>query len=200
MGRLVDAIARAVFPERCAACGARGVALCRGCIARCRAPDRPAPPGVDAWAAACAYRSAVRTTIVRAKYHRRYRALDAFVPVLVDCAAALGPVDAVVAPPPAHAHYAVRGYDPARALAQAVARRLGVPHLEVLRRTDAAPQTGRDRHARARGPAVDVVAPVPPRVLVIDDVATTGATLAAVAVALRAGGAVRVVGATAARR
>jgi predicted amidophosphoribosyltransferase len=53
---------------------------------------------------------------------------------------------------------------------------------------------GRDRRERRAGPAGSVSArsAVPARALLVDDVATTGATLAACAAAVRAAGALRV--------
>lgn len=105
------------------------------------------------------------------------------------------PDDAVIVPvPPSRLRLRGRGYDPAGLLARALAQRTGQPVHAALRRHDRAPrQTGagrveRDRarlHVRACGPA-------PARVLLVDDVHTTGATLRACAHALKAAGAERV--------
>jgi predicted amidophosphoribosyltransferase len=103
-----------------------------------------------------------------------------------------GAVDVVTWAPTAPGRRRARGYDQAEVLARAVARALGVPARGLLRRTDrAGPQTGRRRAERlARAPTFAVAARrVPARVLVVDDVVTTGATLHAACSALVAGGA-----------
>ena len=96
-----------------------------------------------------------------------------------------------------------RGFDPADVLARAVAGRLGVPVVACLRRRDRAPrQVGSGRAQRRRAGRLDVVlsgAPPPPRVLLLDDVHTTGATLDACARKLRAGGCADVAAVTYAR-
>lgn len=112
--------------------------------------------------------------------------------------AADGALADVVAPVPLHPRrLRERGFDQAYLLAKAVARRLGLP-LEgrLARRVRATrPQVGLDRLAREAnvrgafwaGPAARGL-----RVLLVDDVFTTGATAAACAAALKEAGARRV--------
>lgn len=84
-----------------------------------------------------------------------------------------------------------RGFDQSESVARVVAAELGVPCRRLLRRRGSVSQTGRGRAQRlADGP--DFVArdvPAGMRVLVVDDVVTTGATLRAAAHALSAVGA-----------
>lgn len=91
------------------------------------------------------------------------------------------------------AHRRQRGYEPARLLARAVG-----PAVGLLVRSDAVPQTDRNRAGRLLGPTLVARRPVSGAVVVVDDVRTTGASLRAAATALRDAGATRVVGATAA--
>lgn len=83
-----------------------------------------------------------------------------------------------------------RGYDQSELLARAVATRLGIKCRRLLYRDRSAPQTGRNREQRLHGP-IFRARPMrrPYRVLVIDDVVTTGSTLRAAAHALDLAGA-----------
>ena len=81
-----------------------------------------------------------------------------------------------------------RGFDHAELLARAVARRRQLPVARLLRRLPGAAQDGRTAAERATNPAFASRRPCAHPVLVIDDVATTGATLSAAARALLAAG------------
>ena len=83
-----------------------------------------------------------------------------------------------------------RGYDQAELLARSVARRLRVPCRSLLQRLPGeGPQTGRSRNERLVGPAFAGKRTSPARVLLIDDVVTTGSTLRSAAAVLRLMGA-----------
>jgi hypoxanthine phosphoribosyltransferase len=88
-----------------------------------------------------------------------------------------------------------RGYDQSELLAHAVARRLGLPCRRLLFRDRSGHQTGRSRQERLRLGPVFTARPLrkPSRVLVIDDVVTTGSTLRAAGHALDLAGAAKVV-------
>jgi competence protein ComFC len=88
-----------------------------------------------------------------------------------------------------------RGHHPAERLARALERRWQLPVVPLLERTrPARPQRGlglAERRANVRG-GFRAVGGAPTRVVLVDDVYTSGATVAAAASALRTGGARRV--------
>jgi len=109
---------------------------------------------------------------------------------------------ALVPVPPQAARRRARGFDPAGALASALAPRLELPLAPVLSRRDRArrqTRAGRKARRSAGRIVVEAAQPAPPQVLLLDDVHTTGATLDACARALRDAGARDVVAVTYAR-
>jgi ComF family protein len=115
---------------------------------------------------------------------------------------ALPPVDVVTWVPLARRREAERGYDQARALARPLAHRIGVPAAPLLQRIRAtspqAKRTASERRAALEG-AFRTTREAPDRVLLVDDVLTTGATAAACAGVLLAAGAREIVLLTATR-
>jgi predicted amidophosphoribosyltransferase len=143
-----------------------------------------------------------REVVARVKYRGARAALPWLTGAIVETltpVSAVACVDIVTWAPTSRERRRRRGFDPAELLARAVARRLGVRCAGLLERAPGPPQTGRAGADRRRGPSYSTRRPVPPIVLVVDDVATTGATLTAASVALRRGGARVVLAVTAAR-
>jgi predicted amidophosphoribosyltransferase len=153
---------------------------------------------LDGCVAALSYTGTGRELVARLKY----RNARAVLPALAGAVAALvdpNAVDVVTWAPTSAARHRERGFDQARLLARVVARRLHRPCRSLLTRAPGAPQTGRPRHERVEGPQFATTRRPPRRVLVIDDVITTGATMIAAARALKAAGAVQVIAGAAAR-
>ena len=115
------------------------------------------------------------------------------------------PFDAVVPVPLHWIRRWRRGFNQSELLARGLARRLRIPLLSALRRTRSTEtQAGLSNTARRRNVARAfrcrrTRAVAGKRVLLIDDVMTTGSTAAACALALKRAGAVRIVLATVAR-
>jgi predicted amidophosphoribosyltransferase len=185
-----------LLPDRCAACGTVGPSPCPRCVLGLRLAPRlePLPPLVSL-GALLAYEGAGRSLVTALKYRGARTSLAWLADGLSRLVVAGGAdLDAVAWAPTSGARRRARGFDQARLLAQAVGRRTGLPVHDVLRRLPGRPQTGRSRQERLAGPRFAAARPVPGRsYLIVDDVVTTGATLAAAARALEAAGARRVV-------
>lgn len=100
-----------------------------------------------------------------------------------------GNVDVVTWAPTSNSRRRRRGFDQAAVIARHVARELNLPCRRLLIRETRREQTGRSRVARLAGPRFRALSTSrPQRVLVVDDVVTTGATLRAAAHALTTSG------------
>ena len=194
----------ALLPLLCPGCGRPGrpgSPVCASCVEQLHpARPAPAPPGVDAWWAAFAYEGVAREVVARVKYRGARAAVPWLADAMIDaCVAGLPAVDIVTWAPTSRERRHRRGFDPAELLARAVARRVRVRCAGLLERGPGPPQTGLHAADRRRGPSYSVRRAVAPSILLVDDIATTGATLSAAATSLRRAGARTVVAVTAAR-
>lgn len=109
-------------------------------------------------------------------------------------AAQARPDTAIVPLPTASSRVRRRGYDQAKLLAKEISRQTGLPLLDALKRYGQAHQVGASRQQRLRqlNAAFTVrgrMSLMAERVILVDDVTTTGASLEAAAAALKRAGA-----------
>lgn len=208
------------FPATCAGCGREGEPLCAACRptldSRLGLPggvpiglpaDLPEPLLQVEWCAPFA--GPVRAALHQLKYAGERRLARPLGEAIARRWARVGEGATVVVHVPVHAdRERQRGYDQAALIAGVAATNLGLPSVRVLERsraTHAQFELGRDERStnvagafRVRdGRAVAAVAGQ--WVLLVDDVITTGATLAACGVALAEAGAYAVSAVTVAR-
>ena len=147
--------------------------------------------------AAFLYRSPVDRWLLRFKFHGDLAAGRLLSTLLADAVADAPRPDALLPLPLHRRRLRERGYDQALELARPLARTLALPlraeALVRVRATQAQTELGgSDRRRNVRGAFALRGAPLPPHVVLVDDVMTTGATLAEAAAVLRAGGVRRV--------
>jgi len=178
--------------NRCSGCSEPGADLCR----RCRfalVASRPVvtPAGI---VAATEFTGLGRDLVVGLKYRNR-RHLAVYLAEQLSRRLDPTQIDVVTWAPTSGRRARRRGYDQAELLARALAARWRKPCRRMLFRRHGAPQTGQSRALRLIGPefASRPTGRRAPRVLVVDDVVTTGATLHAARDALLAAGARSVV-------
>jgi ComF family protein len=215
--RVLDAAANRALdlalPATCAGCGQEGDALCRECrtaldirlgaepgVPLGLPAEIPAPLLQLEWCAP--FTGVTRRALHALKYDGERRLAPLMGAAVARRWARAGAAgDALVAVPASPDRVRDRGYDQAALIAAEAGRRLGLPVIDALERTRATTaQFDLDRSARATNlvAAFRVQDAVPETLLrdrwlvLVDDVVTTGATLAACAAALLEAGALAV--------
>jgi ComF family protein len=192
----LEALRDVLVPPRCAGCGGSGSWFC----VACRDASDPIlrTVGTLAVEAAGAHEGPLREAIHRLKYGNEpglAAELGALVAARIAAGLAHGlQLDAIVPVPLHRRRERERGYDQARALAAVAALATGVPLCPALHRLRSGPAQAtlgqRERQTNVRGAFAGVAGSLAGlRVALIDDVSTTGATLADAAAAVRACGA-----------
>lgn len=222
LGGVARRMGASLLPPRCLVCGDAGdgddlCAPCRAglpwnrvCCARCALPlPLPAPacgvclrraPAFACGFAALVYAAPVERLLPRFKFHADLGSGRLLAQLLGDAMASWEGregVDCIVPLPLHRSRLAQRGYNQALELARPLARRYGLRlDIDALRRTRAtAAQTELDGPARKRNVRGAFAADgriAGARVLLLDDVITTGATMCEAAVSLLRAGAARV--------
>jgi predicted amidophosphoribosyltransferase len=155
----------------------------------------PEVPGIDKIVAAWPYEAGARSLVLDLKLRGDRGAAEPLAQALTRMVAAEGLAAEVLTWVPGKPREnRARGFDHAGVLATEMGVRLGLPVVGLLHRkgerVDQTSLGAAERWANLRDAfaAVDC----PPRVALVDDLVTTGATAAACAAALKAGGAIRV--------
>jgi predicted amidophosphoribosyltransferase len=210
--RFAEGLAELLFPTRCAGCELPGAVLCDTCRDDLPMIEKPgacprcgAPFGylvcTECWSREWAFEAAVAVGSLEAPLARAVvlhkdagerRLARVFAGLLAEQVASVWPgwAECVAYVPATAAALRRRGFDHGQAIAAGIAAELQLPLAEVLRRSAARDQRSLGRAERAANAAgtFRAVGQPPGRVLLTDDVFTTGATLdAASGVLLSAG-------------
>ncbi|HET6310774.1 MAG TPA: double zinc ribbon domain-containing protein [Candidatus Nitrosotalea sp.] len=220
--RLLDII----LPPRCGGCHMVGTWLCDRCRSRIRRLEEPlcrrCGAEVESARSGCgcrkrlrslsrlrsavAYEGPVEVALQRFKYHGWRRLAEPLALLLAERLVVEGLAASWAVAVPLHrSRQRQRGFNQSELLARELRRRLALtnPPGELVRTRATPPQVGHDRRWRLEN-VRDAFewrgGPLEGRsILLIDDVATTGATLEACAAALRSGGSGPVMGVSVAR-
>ena len=195
-------IANYLFSPKCICCGQLGELLCERCCNRIHPFQCVELDEIEQCWAASDYRSPLRDAVLAYKSgHKEFGSV---------LATALGRViramqsqfkshplffDEVVAIPSSKVKIAERGFDTIGEVANKVAQTFGVRHIRALRLLhDVQDQVGLKPQERLRNRknAFCPMKEVSPRILLIDDVVTTGATVMSAAETLKIAGAQKI--------
>jgi ComF family protein len=180
-----------LFSYKCDGCSRHIRGVCAHCMHEMLQDDLPGVPGV---LAAVRYDNTARQLVHGLKFYNHRGIAALFAEVMVErLSLNLELANVVTWAPTSKQRAHERGHDQAELIARAVSFRLGVPCRKLLRRTSSISQTGQSRDARLVGPTfVARACNSVGKVLLIDDVVTTGSTLGHAATALREAGAIHV--------
>ena len=200
MGGLMDLF----FPRKCPFCGTpTGKKLlcdvCKNSLPWC---DEERTVGSLRVTAPLYYEDGVRQAVHDLKFRGMTGGLDCFGQMMAQCAAERysGEFDAITWVPVSKKRLKKRGFDQSRLLSASLCVDWHVAPLETLEKTvDNPPQSGIDDHAERRANVLGVYRPINTedfkgkRLLLIDDVCTTGSTIGECARVLKDAGAADVV-------
>ena len=180
-----------LFPEKCVLCGRilqdEELDLCRTC--RMQVPEHPVCrtklPFIHSWTALWLYQDNVRRSILRFKFYGRRNYADAYARLLGMKLLREGEPTAqlITWVPISEKRRKKRGYDQCRLLAESLSRQLQIPAVPTLCKIrNNPPQSGIVGHAQRRANVLGAYIALSPedltgkKILLVDDILTTGAT------------------------
>jgi predicted amidophosphoribosyltransferase len=177
-----------LFDVRCPGCQRRGWCPCPRCVRDLVPPEPASIAGATTTHVLFGHEGAGRDFIHAVKFGGE-RAIVGWLGEALASRVRGFNIDLVTWAPTSSSRRRERGFDQARILASSVARELGVPSRSLLVRIGHRPQEGKGREARLEGPRFEAKrSGTGKRILIVDDVLTTGASLQAAVSALRAAG------------
>ena len=186
---MLKEILRFVFPMTCISCceeqAEDALLMCSSCALLIPKELRVLKPSTlikERWVLA-AYDSPVGVALRRAKFGKdlvlMHRLADLLSGVVKE--ASLGDIDVITHIPTSLGREFLRGFDQAEVLAQSIGQALNIPHAKLLKRVDSSEQSVKSWEQRHNTQGRFEALQSRPRVLVVDDVCTSGATLEAAA-------------------
>jgi ComF family protein len=174
-----------LFEDSCVICDAAANGICSSCVDQLVTAEPPRLLDISSVTALFSYEGVGAQLLQALKFKNRRAVLGTLVDAL--CESLPTDVDAIVAVPGHPVRVRERGVDLPAVMARRISRRLDIPTAEPLLRIDDGSQTTRDRSERL-SIEFRAVRSAPHRMLLVDDVVTTGATAVACADALRLAG------------
>jgi ComF family protein len=189
--KLFHAISQLLFPQKCLLCreilSSDELDLCHSC--RINAPACPISrkklPFIDSWAAVWYYEDQVRFSLLRYKFYGVRSYAQGYGRLLAMKLQREHPdgFDLLTWVPISSVRKLRRGYDQVELLAEAVGKELGMKPVRLLKKTrNNPPQSGIVGQAERRANVLGIYQVVQPqllsgkKVLLLDDIITTGAT------------------------
>ena len=202
--KLLKRISAVIFPEKCVLCGKilekREHDLCDACIVN--APECPVLrdryPFIDRWTAVWYYEDAVRHSLLKYKFYGKRHYAQVYGRRLAEKLRAeeRADFDVLTWIPVSAKRLRKRGFDQVELLAKSLGQELGTVPVACLKKTrNNQPQSGIVGQAERRANVLGAYELVNPgtisgkRVLLLDDIITTGATAGECARVLKTGGA-----------
>lgn len=210
---ILERIVSVYAPHACVGCGYEGSLLCERCLQdltvtgaccyRCRSASRLGRTCASCRAdsllisvnCATSYAGVAKELVWSLKFNRAQAAADVMGSYMAQCFGSATPEDALIVPvPTAMKRVRRRGYDQAVLIARSYAKHTGRQYAPLLMRQGTQEQKGAGREQRLQQlhNAFILKSPrtvVGRRIILIDDVITTGATLDEAAATLKTGAA-----------
>lgn len=210
---MLDKFTSLFAPLACVRCGKEGAATCASCLKDIVITKNPScymcNRLTDSWKVcpSCRYRTKLRGAIIAShyeghikelilmlKYQRTYSVAGLLAKIInnqIDTAASFNLITSV---PAASKHARSRGYNQAELIAKALAKYTGINYRETLARLGQSRQVGTERNKRIKQMRGSMYAGRQKhingaRILLVDDVITTGATVTEAARVLKQAGA-----------